>query len=146
MQRNLAANAGLSFPGFGGLLRFVATRSLAALPPLPGEAAEPTSGSGSGGSSGRSRREHALRLQRAGLVLRELASMERRLLAEAEAEGGGGRRASRGPDSDVVAPLEPHPLVEEADLNEACLERIAAALCALGLGDVAPGGPLLDAG
>jgi hypothetical protein len=127
VQRNLAANAGLSFPGFGDLLRFVAGRSLAALPLLPGEAAE----SSSGGGGCRSRLEHALRLQRAGLVLWELASLERRILAEAE----GGRWAGGGGSA---APLEPHPLAGEADLNEACLARIAAALRALGLGDAAP--------
>ena len=144
VQRNLGANAGMDWEGLGALLRSIADRSLEwlakeAAPTAAAAGGAVASASGAAQNSAAAEQHdpgfagqgyHAFRLQRAALVLGELVAEQQRVDASSSS-GGTGDSARLLEQGDGQQP--PYHAAEAA-ANRACLQRIADALNALGLG------------
>lgn len=147
MQRNLGANAGLDYAGWGALLRCIAGHSLQQLAEAGAAAAttaeveaqqrqaaesEPSNRSSSSGSfSGAGRWYHAFRLQRAGLLLQQLVEEQQRIDSGSgtEEQQQWQRQEGQQPSNtlpEAAATAEEAPFhAAEAAANAVCLQRIA---------------------
>ena len=139
MQRNVGANAGLDWAGWGALLRCIAGRSLEHLRATA--AGEPAAGGFAAAAAQlwRSPWHHAFRLQRAGRLLRQLAEEQRRVDASNSSSSGGGRGSSQAQQPEAPAAGGAGAAGKaayheaEAAANAACLQSIEAQLHAMGL-------------
>lgn len=152
MQRNVGANAGLDWAGWGALLRCIAGRSLEHLRATA--AGEPAAGGFAAGGEvppalaqvqaaaaqlWRSPWHHAFRLQRAGRLLRQLAEEQRRVDASNSSSSGRGRGSSQAQQPEAPAAGGAGAAGKaayheaEAAANAACLQSIEAQLHAMGL-------------